>query len=300
MQTSPQNSPTEPLYLTSRQLFPLLNQARRAAGLPAFVSFKTASTSLKRHHCPTIKLDAYHCLYDAAAAILIATRPSQGRALPTAQPTLSISTPPPPQHISQKARRAATAARRAAAHAHRAERSANAANARAARRRRWLKQRTLAEKNRAEKLAARSAEKLAAQPPPLGYITHAAAVALFNDIRRAANRPTIARLSTHYNIHTVKRLNRRFYYEADVAAAAAVQRYRLRRYHLATPADLATGEYISRQEFSALTGIALRRIEYARHTFLIPMLQHPTTGVLLIHAPSAAAHFIDRLPPPQN
>ena len=67
------------MYLTSRQLWAIINPARRQAGLPPYKSFKIACSILQRNGCPTRKIDPHHTLYNAAAAISILTRPAKNR-----------------------------------------------------------------------------------------------------------------------------------------------------------------------------------------------------------------------------
>lgn len=318
------------MYLTSRQLWAIINPARSHAGLPPYKSFKIARSVLQRNGCPTRKIDTHHTLYNAAAAISILTRPTKNR-----EP-LNTYTPPATDaqlaHLLKKHPRQKqpytnsekTQAQRATARAARKNKPGHAQLARA-------RQAAAAAraKRQAEKAARREKTRLAALKElktiktrrlnlhattkanlrARGYIPLCEAFTLFNSIRATRKLPPYKSLNALHKIlctHHCHRLQATtctsYYYAAHVETIARTiqpralnfRKVHRRNFHpTASQQELDSGEYTTFKQFCALSGVPeyLVKDHALRHNF--HAIQHPDTGHTLIHTATAAAHFLN-------
>lgn len=317
------------MYLTSRQLWAIINPARRQAGLPPYKSFKIACSILQRNGCPTRKIDTHHTLYNAAAALSILTRPAKNReplntyTPPTTDAQLARLLKKHPRQKQPYTRSEKTHTQRATARAARKNtpRHAQLARARqaaaAARAQRQAEKAARREKTRQaairelQKIKARrlhhnptSKATLRAQ----GYIPLSETLTIFNSIRatrKLAPYKTINALPKVLCTHHCPRIKATtctYYCAAHVEHIARTlqpracnfRKARRRNYHpTASQEELDSGEYTTFKQFCALTGLPeyIVKSHALRHNF--HAIQHPDTGHTLIHTATAAHHFLN-------
>lgn len=141
-----------------------------------------------------------------------------------------------------------------------------------------------------------------------GYIPMAEALTLFNTTRHQHNKPpykTANALQPHLIKHNCPRIQvtpTTHYYHAPTIQHIAANhptrgQHTASRKHTnhrptATQTELDSGEYLTIRQFSNLTNIPRHTIIHHELAYNFHSLSHPTTGLTLIHSPTAAAHFL--------
>lgn len=329
------------MYLTSRDLHPLIQRARQEAGLPPYKSFRQAQCILARHNCRRRHIDPHHTLYDAAHAIHLCTRPMAGREpLNTYTPPttdtqirhLLATTPRPkqpytvsPKKLDQLNRLHANnrltlhqkeARLRHLAHARQRaaqKRAAQQAQRAAARQKRRQQALAALQKIAAQRAVNRAAHRATLQQKDAAlraqnYIPLAEALTLFNTIRKQRNLPPYKSPNSLHSLLTRHKIPRRpytpgrHYYLASACrllaqnilprGAAENKGNHPNSRPIASQTELESGEYLTIKEFAAASGIPQHNICSHELRYNFHSLAHPKTGYTLIHAPTAAAHFL--------
>ena len=318
------------MYLTSRQLWAIINPARRQAGLPPYKSFKIACSILQRNGCPTRKIDTHHTLYNAAAAISILTRSAKNReplntyTPPTTDAEIARLLKKHPRQKQPYTPSEKTHTQRATARAKRKNKPNHAQLARArqaaARARAKRQAEKAARREKTRRAALRECQRIHARRLHLhattkatlrarGYIPLSEAFTLFNSIRATRNlapyktRNALSQVLITHHCHRLKATTYTYYYCAahveHIARTIQPRAFNFRRVHrrnfhpTASQEELDSGEYTTFKQFCALTGLPEYSVKNhaLRHNF--HAVQHPDTGLTLIHTATAAHHFLN-------
>lgn len=318
------------MYLTSRQLWAIIKPARRQAGLPPYKSFKIACSILQRNGCPTRKIDTHHTLYNAAAALSILTRPTKNRdplntyTPPTTDAEIARLLKKHPRKKQPYTPSEKTHTQRATARAKRKNKTNHAQLARArqaaARARAKRQAEKAARREKTRRAALRECQRIHARRLHLhattkatlrarGYIPLSEAFTLFNSIRATRNlapyktRNALSQVLITHHCHRLKATTYTYYYCAahveHIARTIQPRAFNFRRVHrrnfhpTASQEELDSGEYTTFKQFCALTGLPEYSVKNhaLRHNF--HAVQHPDTGLTLIHTATAAHHFLN-------